>query len=202
MIFFKVIFGGGLKNFFHITDNNDWDVDGERIDNKKNLVADWIEIMRKQNKTHKFVNSANELRMLNMKDYEHVLGTSMMFYCKIFYQILTLGLFSNDHMAYEYKRNASKEPSIVEMTEKAIELLEKSANGYFLLVESGLIDHGHHSSQAKKAIDEFVVFDEAIGRVLNITSSSDDTLIVVTADHSHTLSLGGNSLRGNEIFGR
>ncbi len=110
------------------------------------------------------------------------------------------GLFSHDHMSFEVDRDPEKEPSLIEMTQKAIELLEKSNNGYFLLVEGGLIDHGHHLSQARKALEDFVMFDNAIGKALDMTSTN-DTLILVTADHSHTFSLGGNSVRGNDILG-
>lgn len=45
-------------------------------------------------------------------------------------------------MAYEIDREESREPSIIEMTEKAIDLLSVNPNGYFLLVEGGKIDHG------------------------------------------------------------
>jgi len=107
------------------------------------------------------------------------------------------------------------------MTEKAIELLSKNKNGYFLFVEGGRIDHGHHESKAVKALDEFVSFDESIGKALDLTSTKDTMVfiyiyfifkiinilnfflikIVVSADHSHTFSMGGNSLRGNPILG-
>ena len=45
-------------------------------------------------------------------------------------------------MNFEIDRNHDKEPSITEMTEKAIDLLSVNPNGYFLLVEGGKIDHG------------------------------------------------------------
>ena len=70
-----------------------------------------------------------------------------------------------------------------------------------MLVEGGRIDHGHHGSQAKKAIDDFVVFDECVGKALKMTSK-EETLVLVTADHSHTFSIGGYSARGNDIYGK
>ena len=54
--------------------------------------------------------------------------------------------------------------------------------------------------KARKALDDFVVFDEAIGEALK-TVDEKDTMVVVTADHSHTFSIGGNSLRGNQVLG-
>lgn len=70
------------------------------------------------------------------------------------------------------------------MTEKAIQILSKNPKGYFLLVEGGRIDHGHHDGTAKRALNEFVQFDKAIGRALELISL-DNTHLVVTADHSH-----------------
>lgn len=63
------------------------------------------------------------------------------------------------------------------MTEKAIELLSRNKNGYFLFVEGGRIDHGHHESKAIKALDEFVSFDESIGKALDLTSA-EDTMVL------------------------
>lgn len=45
------------------------------------------------------------------------------------------------------------------------------------------------------------MFDEAIGEALKLVRE-EDTMIVATADHSHTFSLGGNSMRGNPVYGR
>ena len=47
---------------------------GDRVDDKTNLINDWVEIMKLKNKTFKFVSNASELRELKMKDYDHVLG--------------------------------------------------------------------------------------------------------------------------------
>ncbi|XP_076806754.1 alkaline phosphatase-like [Clavelina lepadiformis] len=113
-----------------------------------------------------------------------------------------LGLFEPSDMQYEVDRVAdgSKEPSIMEMTEKAIQILQKNSKGYFLLVEGGRIDHAHHGTNAYRALHETVAFDKAIERAVEMTSDS-DTLIIVTADHSHTFTIGGYSDRGNDIFG-
>jgi len=67
-------------------------------------------------------------------------------------------------------------------------------------VTGGRIDHGHHMGTAKLALEEVVGFDEAIQRAVAMTDSS-DTLIVVTADHSHVVSVGGYPSRGNPILG-
>ena len=63
----------------------------------------------------------------------------------------------------------------------------------------GRIDHAHHSSNAFNSLHEYVAFDESIQKGLDMTSTS-DTLITVTADHSHVFTLGSYSERGNPIF--
>ena len=61
-------------------------------------------------------------------------------------------------------------------------------------------DQGHHATNAYAALHDLVAFDNAIGKAVQMTSDS-DTLIVVTADHSHTFNFGGYTDRGNPIFG-
>lgn len=69
-----------------------------------------------------------------------------------------------------------------------------------ICVLRGRIDHGHHDGVAKLALTETIMFDRAIQRASELTSES-DTLTVVTADHSHVFTFGGNTPRGNPIFG-
>ncbi|NWW30724.1 PPBT protein, partial [Panurus biarmicus] len=64
----------------------------------------------------------------------------------------------------------------------------------------GRIDHGHHEGKAKQALHEAVELDRAIGLATRFTSTQ-DTLSVVTADHSHVFTFGGYTPRGNPIFG-
>uniref|UniRef100_A0A096M6R2 alkaline phosphatase n=1 Tax=Poecilia formosa TaxID=48698 RepID=A0A096M6R2_POEFO len=112
-----------------------------------------------------------------------------------------LGLFEPRDCHYELERDTSMDPSLTEMTEKAIKILQKNPKGYFLFVEDkGRIDHGHHATWAKKALHEAVEFDRAIGRAAELTNEM-DTLTVVTADHSHVFAFGGYSARGNSVLG-
>uniref|UniRef100_A0A8C0H1R6 Alkaline phosphatase n=1 Tax=Chelonoidis abingdonii TaxID=106734 RepID=A0A8C0H1R6_CHEAB len=111
-----------------------------------------------------------------------------------------LGLFEPKDMKYELNRDASTDPSIVEMTEKAVRILRRNPHGFFLFVEDESIDHGHHSSRAKQALSEAVLLDRAVARAAELTDAS-ETLTVVTADHSHVFSFGGSTPRGNSIFG-
>uniref|UniRef100_V9KD00 Alkaline phosphatase n=1 Tax=Callorhinchus milii TaxID=7868 RepID=V9KD00_CALMI len=111
-----------------------------------------------------------------------------------------MGLFEPKDMKYDLNRNSLMDPSIAEMTEKAIRILSKNPKGFFLFVEGGRIDHGHHDGKAHHALTEAVRFDEAIERASHFTSDF-DTLSIVTADHSHVFAFGGYTFRGNSIFG-
>lgn len=113
-----------------------------------------------------------------------------------------LGLFAPSHMAYEHERTSDSrgEPSLTAMTEKAIDILQKNPKGYVLIVEAGRIDHAHHAGNAFKALGETVELSRAVSLAMRKTNAV-DTLIIVTADHSHTFTLAGYPKRGNPILG-
>jgi len=94
-----------------------------------------------------------------------------------------LGLFTMSHMSYELDRE-EEEPSIAEMTEKAIELLSKNEEGFFLMVEGGRIDHAAHANDAASVVADTIAFDDAVGKALDFARANGETLVVVTADHS------------------
>ena len=106
-----------------------------------------------------------------------------------------LGLLESDHMEWEYDRplDAGGEPSLSELTTKSIELLS-GEEGYVLVVESGRIDHAHHAGNAWRALTDAEQLDQAIEAAL-ATVDLKDTLIVVTADHSHVFNIAGYPLR-------
>jgi len=112
-------------------------------------------------------------------------------------------LFNESHMQYEADRHndIAGEPSLSEMTGKALEILSSNRNGYFLMIESGRIDHGHHAGSAYNALTDTIEFAKAI-QVAAQTTDPDDTLIIVTADHSHVFTIAGYPKRGNPILGK
>jgi alkaline phosphatase len=116
-----------------------------------------------------------------------------------------IGLFdqalSEGHMSYELDRDPAKEPSLAQMTAKAIDVLSKGSNGYFLMVEGGRIDHALHGTNAKRALADTIAFDDAIKAALAKVDLT-NTLIVVTADHDHTMAFNGYSHLGNDILGK
>ncbi|XP_060084027.1 alkaline phosphatase, tissue-nonspecific isozyme-like [Ylistrum balloti] len=113
-----------------------------------------------------------------------------------------LGLFEASHMQYELDRSAdlAGEPSLAEMTTKAINILKKDKKGFFLLVEGGRIDHAHHANNAIRALYDVLAFEDAVKRAVQLTNEK-ETLIIVTADHSHVFTIAGYPSRGNNILG-
>ena len=114
-----------------------------------------------------------------------------------------LGLFNPSHMRYEADRenDIKGEPSLTQMTEKAIEILQKNEKGYVLVIESGRIDHAHHAGNAFNALSDTIEFSNAAALADKMTSDK-DTLIIVTADHSHVFTMAGYPKRGNPILGK
>ncbi|OBV39003.1 alkaline phosphatase [Janthinobacterium psychrotolerans] len=123
-----------------------------------------------------------------------------------------IGLYSTrSHLEYELDRTAATplgegatQPSLSEMTLKAISLLSQNSNGYFLMVEGGRIDHALHGINAKRALSDTIAFDDAIKAAIDKIRETDpkleNTLIVVTADHDHTMAFNGYGKRGNPIL--
>jgi alkaline phosphatase/streptomycin-6-phosphatase len=131
-----------------------------------------------------------------------------------------LGLFNTGNMSLEWsgpaastgKGNApvactegqrpANEPSLAAMTQKAIDLLDTGkghGKGFFLQVEGASIDKQDHATNACGQIGETVAFDEAIGVALDYQKSHPDTLVVVTADHSHTSQIVGEDATGSGL---
>ncbi|XP_076447098.1 alkaline phosphatase, tissue-nonspecific isozyme-like isoform X2 [Babylonia areolata] len=165
-----VVLGGGRRSFQSRSDGKD-------------LVQEWLNTKQGEGKRARYVKNATELRSLQAADTDHLLG-----------------LFTESHMTWELSRDDNSEPSLSEMTAKALEVLKKNDKGFFLFVEGGRIDHAHHDNQAKRALSETVEMDNAVQRALQMTDPQ-DTLIIVTADHSHPFNIQGYPSRGNDILG-
>ena len=112
-----------------------------------------------------------------------------------------LALFEPSHMQWEADRgdDLGGEPSLADMTRRAIAQLEND-KGFFLMVESGRIDHAHHAGNARRALVDTIAYADAVAAAVEATDAT-NTLIVVTADHSHTMTIAGYPERGNPILG-
>lgn len=178
----EVVFGGGRSKFLP-RDTVDPEYPtrrGERLDGR-DLTKEW---------TSKYQNSAyvwnsQQFAAIDPKKTRH-----------------SLALFEPSFMQYDYDRpkDAAGEPSLSEMTSKAIDMLSQNRNGYFLMVEAGRIDLANHAGNAFRALSDTVALSDAV-RAAASKVNLDETLIIVTADHSHTMFIQGYPIRGNNILG-
>ena len=113
-----------------------------------------------------------------------------------------LGLFAQEHMPYEAERSilGQDKPSLATMTVAAIDALSTNPKGYFLMVEGGRIDHGSHAGNAYRTVTETVELSNAVAAALAKVDLK-DTLVIVTADHSHGLVISGYPSRNAPILG-
>ncbi|XP_052774836.1 alkaline phosphatase-like [Mya arenaria] len=187
----QVIMGGGRRYFMRADQTDPEHGSNAHYGRRdgRDLIQEWKNGQHNMNRNYHYVWNASAFNSINAANTDSLLG-----------------LFEYSHMQYEFERtdpNHEKagEPSLAEMTQKAIEILKKNPKGYFLLVEGGRIDHGHHEGRAKLALHDCVAFSDAVGMGDQMTNES-DTLIVVTADHAHTMSIAGYPQRGNDILGK
>nr|UYX71625.1 membrane-bound alkaline phosphatase [Culex quinquefasciatus] len=180
----KVVMGGGRREFLSSTLDPETGKKGKRKD-KRDLIQEWLD-QEVQGENRTYVWNRDDLLQVDPQRTTRLLG-----------------LFEPTHCAYNLDRvhkDLDQEPTLAEMVDKATDILSKSENGFFLFVEGGRIDHGHHDNYAKYALDEAVQFSEAIA-LARSKFSEEDTLIVVTSDHSHSVSFSGYAGRGGDIFG-
>ena len=174
-----VVLGGGRAMFLPNTaaDPEDAAASGYRRDGR-NLVEEWLA-------------GGDERRFVyDQAGFEGLAAAGQV-----------LGLFELSHMEFEADRQADAggEPSLAEMTRYALDRLDDGA-GFFLVVEGGRIDHAHHAGNAYRALTDAIAFADAVAVAVANTNAA-ETLIVVTADHSHTLTIAGYPARGNPILG-
>lgn len=179
----EVALGGGRRSFLPNTtdDPEDEGKKGERLDGR-NLAEEWVQ----KYPNAQWVWNKKQFDKIDAATTDHLLG-----------------LFNRSHMQYEADRNEDRggEPSIVDMTKKAIEILSKNENGFYLMVESGRVDHANHAVNIYRTLTDGLVFAEAVQAALDMTDP-EETLIIVTADHSHTMTMAGYQDRGNPILGK
>lgn len=167
-----VLFGGGRRHFKPISGA------GKRTDGQ-DLTQIW------QAQGGRYVETAAELDQLSKSE-----------------QVSTnqplLGLFTTSHLDYVDERT-DEQPSLQKMTAAALQQITMNDNGYVLVIEAGRIDHGHHDGKAYKALTETEELHQTVAWLMTQVDLN-ETLLVVTADHSHTLTLAGYPKRGHSLF--
>ncbi|SDW72485.1 alkaline phosphatase [Paenibacillus sp. PDC88] len=104
-----------------------------------------------------------------------------------------IGLFAEAGMAPELDRETTNEPSLQEMTETALKVLDKDKDGFFLMVEGSQIDWAGHDHDAAWAMKDSEAFEKALESVLEFAKKDKNTLVIVAGDHD----TGGMSVGGN-----
>ncbi len=137
-------------------------VDGKsRRSDQKNLIA------TAKSKNYQFACKKEQLEKIDLTSNTKVLG---LFSASVFPMI-------------QERRSVASIPSLADLTKKSLEILSKKPNGFFLMVEGGLIDYAAHDNDAGTMLQETLDFDEAVQVALAFAEKNPDTLLVVTADH-------------------
>lgn len=172
----EVVMGGGRRNFLP-------QGKGSKRKDNRNLINEW----KTAYPDGQYIENQAQFDAINPETTKHLFG-----------------LFNASHMQYESDRKNDSdggEPSLSEMTNKAIKILDNNDKGFLLVVESGRIDHAHHAGNAYNALKDTIEFSNAVKTAVANTNP-DETLILVTADHSHVFTIAGYPRRGNPILGK
>ena len=171
----NVALGGGRSRFLPK------DHGGSRADGR-DLIQTWLTTTGPRTAA---VMTVTELKSLDPAKVDHVLG-----------------LFDQENLPYEADRatQGADVPTLTQMATTAVDILSKNPKGYFLMVEGGRIDMGSHVGNAYRALTETEEFSKAIAAVMAKVDMR-NTLIIVTADHSHGLVISGYAARNDAILG-
>lgn len=150
-----VILGGGLNNFLPTSQGGN--------QQELNLIE------QAEEQGYRLVETRSEL--LEKKDINLKKGEKL------------LGLFANDALAPELHRAETEEPSLADMTEVAIDILEENNKGFFLVVEGSQIDWAGHANDAGYAMTDVAAFEEAVEKAINFAEEDGKTLVIVAGDH-------------------
>jgi alkaline phosphatase len=169
-----VAFSGGAQHFIP---------DGAKVEehpdlNETKQTAGWGSSKRKdkrdligeaKRKGYKFIATDEQLKSLEGKTTEKVLG-----------------LFSASGFPSAIDRqphHMTGVPTLGQLTEKALEILSKNPQGFFLMVEGGQVDWVAHGNDVASVLHEMMELDQTLGAILNFANANPDTLVIVTADH-------------------
>ncbi|KAI8378575.1 alkaline-phosphatase-like protein [Blakeslea trispora] len=164
-----LMFGGGYCHFLPKTQKNGCRFDGRHLFEEAKSIYNWTTVMYNDKEA-----------------YDHLpIDASI---------LPVISLFSPDHLAYEIDRDASKEPSLSEMSKKALDILFKATKdkeeGFFLMIEGSRIDMAAHSNDAPTHVHEILEYQKAVELVMRYVDDHPDTIMISTSDHE----TGGLSL--------
>ncbi len=157
-----LIMGGGSTTFLTKEETDPFSgLNGRRTDGKS-----LYKVFEK--KGYAFIKNNEELQAMDMKSRR------------------VLGLFNPSHMAYEWDRPAS-EPSLYDMSAKAIEFLHSKAKeqkkDFVIMIESGKIDHAAHEANTELYLWELLELEKVIAMLTDYCDSTEATLVIIP-DHA------------------
>lgn len=107
-------------------------------------------------------------------------------------------MFAPVALSYDFDRDPQKEPSLAEMTDKAIDLLSQDQDGFFLMVEGSKVDWAAHANDPVGVISDILAFDKAVGVALDFAKADGNTLIISATDHGNSgISIGNTATDGS-----
>ncbi|KAL7737063.1 hypothetical protein ACLKA6_005284 [Drosophila palustris] len=175
---FDVMLGGGMGKFLPKSIVDKFGKAGERSDGV-NLLSKWQSL----HPDGALAYNRNQLLSVDATRHKKLIG-----------------LFNSGVMDFHKLADPVQKPTLEEMTQKAIEVLSTNDNGYFVFIEGGLVDYGNHFNVPQLGLDEVHELSKAVQKAVDMTDP-EETLIVVTSDHAHPLSISGYPGRGTDILG-
>ena len=169
-----VVFGGGARHLISEPyTTNFGDTWGAKRTDGKNLMHELI------NRGYKFVDNKTDMAALKSG--------------KVW------GLFDDSHLDPDIDRETlhPTQPTLVEMTEKAIELLSQDREGFFLMVEGSQVDWAGHNNDPIYMVTDFLAFDAAVKAAVDFAKQDGNTIVLAFPDHNTGgMTIGNRSLNG------
>ena len=167
-----VILGGGAQWFWPKS------VAGSKRTDEKDVIGDF------EKAGYQFAGNATELKNVNTAKTDKLLG---LFHNSTMNVYIDKAIEKNPKVLKEYP----DQPMLWDMTQKAIDILSKNKDGFFLMVEGASIDKQEHTMDWERAVWDTIEMDKAVGVAKDFADKNKDTLVIVVADHSHSVSVYG-----------
>jgi alkaline phosphatase len=177
-----VIMGGGSASLLP------QNTPGSRRKDNRDLIKEF------EANGYEFVGTRSELRAVG--DPPKLLG---LFHLGNMNVYLDKAVFKKDTVLKTF----TDQPMLWEMTEKALEVLGKNPQGFFLMVEGASIDKRAHVLDWERTVWDAIEMDKAVGVAKRwAAANGNNTLLIVTADHAHGMSITGTYWEGDGKKGR
>lgn len=111
------------------------------------------------------------------------------------------GVFARADLSYDIDRDPKEQPSLAEMTDKAISVLNKNPEGFFLMVEASKVDQGAHPNDPVAVVSDVLAYDKAVKTALDFAKKDGNTVVIAVTDHGNGgISIGDESTTPNYMY--